>query len=151
MGNGMRAVVERQDPRPSAKGRWEVEIHFDGGKAEIKSLKRENIATLNKLDKEGCREWAVAEKKFKEARAHLDQQIEDFKYSKCVDAKLAKMDIGPASVAELRKLRPADALDLLDNLPPGQVAVDAFLMNAVREKLDANAQSDGPAAKKAKT
>merc|ERR1712151_778297 len=131
MGNGMRAVVERQDPRPSAKGRWEVEIHFDGGKAEIKSLKRENIATLNKLDKDGCREWSVKEKKFKEDRAKLDQQREDWQYSKCLEAKMSKMQVGPAAIVELRKLKPSDALDLIDNMPVGQ---DTSMVNSMLEK-----------------
>lgn len=141
--NGKRAVVERRDPRPTARGRWEVEVRLDAGKAEIKSLKRENIATLNKIDKEGCRSWAVEEKKFKEQRAKQEKMKEDFQYSKCVEAKLAKMAVGPAAVVMVRKLDPQDALNLLDRAPteiatddPAE-SLDGFIMLAAQAQLKA--------------
>merc|ERR1719356_2337485 len=66
--NGKRGVVERSDPRPASKGRWEVEIRLEGGKLEIKSLKRENIMTLNKADRAACKSWASEEKQHRQER-----------------------------------------------------------------------------------
>merc|ERR1719188_1021455 len=80
--NGKRGVVERGDPRPASKGRWEVEVRLDAGRLEIKSLKRENIMTLNKA------EWAAEEKQHKEQRRQREEQEEQSKYQRCVDAKI---------------------------------------------------------------
>jgi tetratricopeptide (TPR) repeat protein len=61
--NGRRGVVQRGDPRPTARGRWEVEVRLAGGRTEIKSLQAQNIMTLNKADKVMCRGWMREEKK----------------------------------------------------------------------------------------
>merc|ERR1719373_1217946 len=83
--NGKRGVVERGDPRPASKGRWEIEVRLEGGRLEVKSLKRENIMTLNKADRAACKAWAAAEKQHKELRRHLEEREERSKYQKCVE------------------------------------------------------------------
>ncbi|CAJ1410331.1 unnamed protein product [Effrenium voratum] len=89
--NGRRGVVEREDPRPASKGRFEVEIRLDGGHLEVKSIKRENIQTLNKVDREACKAWSKAEKLHKEARDKREQQEEIQKYRNVVEAALAAL------------------------------------------------------------
>merc|ERR1712217_646292 len=156
--NGKRAVVERKDPRATARGRWEVELRMEGGRAEIKSLKRENIATLNKIDKEGCRAWSLEEKKWKEDKAKREKLQEDFQYSKCVEGKLSKMSLSAAAQALVRKLGPQDALNLLDRAPTEEGAdVEGFITNTAKAQLDMMAKiaafqaqkQDEPPAKKA--
>jgi len=157
--NGKRAVVERKDPRATARGRWEVELRMDGGRTEIKSIKRENIATLNKIDKEGCQAWARQEKKWKEDKAKREKLQEDFQYSKCVEGKLAKMSLSASAQALVRKLGPQDALNLLDRAPTEDGAdVEGFVTNTAQAQLDMMAKiaafqaqkQDEPPAKKAK-
>merc|ERR1712217_964304 len=157
--NGKRAVVERKDPRATARGRWEVELRMDGGRAEIKSIKRENIATLNKIDKEGCQSWAREEKKWKEDKAKREKLQEDFQYSKCVEGKLTKMALSASAQALVRKLSPQDALNLLDRAPTQDGAdVEGFVTSTAQAQLDMMAKiaafqaqkQDEPPAKKAK-
>merc|ERR1712048_41527 len=74
--NGKRGVVQRRDPHPARKGRWEVELRVADGKVEVVALKAENIMTLNKQDKLVCRAWMKEEKRHKDLikKREEDQQ-----------------------------------------------------------------------------
>merc|ERR1719373_708679 len=108
--NGKRGVVERSDPRPASKGRWEVEVRLEEGRLEVKSLKRENIMTLNKADRAACKRWAAEEKRHKEERKQREEREENDKVRTCVDAKMSKLGVDEATQQLLRKLRPQEAL-----------------------------------------
>lgn len=153
--NGRRGVVERKDPRPAAKGRWEVEVRLDGGVLEIKSLKRENIQTLNKADKVACKGWAAAEKRHKEERELREKAEEQQKYKACVEATLKKSTLTDQAKGLLRSLRPEEALSLLDRSNSlGVTDVSNFVVVQAKLALgmtDEAEGEDGPAAKKAKT
>jgi len=113
--NGRRGVVERCDPRPSARGRWEVELRQDFGRTEIKSLKRENIETVHKLDRAACKRWAAEEKKFKELRREREKREEEAQYRKCVEKKLEEMPgLEETTRSLVVELEPKDALALID-------------------------------------
>eukprot|EP00928_Gymnodinium_smaydae_P026808 TRINITY_DN2093_c2_g1_i1.p1 TRINITY_DN2093_c2_g1~~TRINITY_DN2093_c2_g1_i1.p1 ORF type:complete len:721 (-),score=204.41 TRINITY_DN2093_c2_g1_i1:91-2073(-) len=71
--NSKRGVVQRRDPHPSRKGRWEVELRLDGGKVQVMALKAENIMVLNKADKLVCKAWIQEEKKHKKEAEKLNQ------------------------------------------------------------------------------
>lgn len=147
--NSRRGVVERADPRPASKGRWEVEVRLDGGRLEVKSLKRENISTLNKADRSACKDWAAAEKKHKQERRQLEEREEQQKYQSCVEAKMAKLPISESMQAVLRKLRPQDALNVLDKVDGSQVVnVNEFLNTQVKLLTEQSDSDDEPAAKR---
>jgi len=63
--NGKRGVVQRRDPHPTRRGRWEVELRHEAGRVEVVALKAENIMTLNKNDKAVCKAWMKEEKAHK--------------------------------------------------------------------------------------
>ncbi|CAK9099359.1 unnamed protein product [Durusdinium trenchii] len=153
--NGRRGVVEREDPRPASKGRWEVEIRLDGGLLEVKSIKRENIQTLNKVDREACKAWGKAEKAHKEARETREQQEEIQKYRKVVEAKLSKLDISDKAKNLLRTLGPEQSLSVLDRCEgPGVADLSSFVVTQAKLLLgqdDSDSEKEGePEAKKAK-
>lgn len=142
--NGKRGIVERCDPRPAARGRWEIEVRLDGGTVAIKSLKRENILTLNKADKVACREWMAQEKQHREERLQREEREEQAKYRQCVEAKMGKMQISQDARDLLRQLLPKDALGILDEAEkPGVVSVNEFLLAEAERHLE-----QGPAAKR---
>merc|ERR1712039_628576 len=147
--NGKRGVVERGDPRPASKGRWEVEVRLEDGRLEIKSLKRENIMTLNKADRAACRQWANEEKKHKEERRQREEREAREKVRKCVDAKMGKLPINEATQQLLRKLCPQDALIVLDKVDGSQIVnVNEFLTTQVKLLMDESDSDDQPAAKR---
>jgi len=130
--NGKCGVVERMDPRPAAKGRWEVEIRLNGGRVEVKSLKRDNIAVLNKADREACKVWAQAEKRHKMERKQREECEEENKYRKCVEAKMAKFpSLSPEVLELLRKIRYSEQLTVLDKVDEKVVNVNEFLKTQV--------------------
>merc|ERR1712048_1365828 len=76
--NGKRGVVQRRDPHPARKGRWEVELRVSDGKVEVVALKAENIMTLNKQDKLACRAWMKEEKRHKELNKKREEEHQRF-------------------------------------------------------------------------
>eukprot|EP00439_Symbiodinium_sp_Y106_P068626 s1793_g11.t1 len=156
--NGRRGVVEREDPRPASKGRWEVEIRMDGGGLEVKSIKRENIQTLNKVDREACKAWAKAEKMHKEARDRREQQEEIQKYKNVVEAKLSKLtltdkakDRSGMSRDLLRTLGPEQALSVLDRCEgPSVTNVSGFVITQAKLLLGQDSDSEGDGESQAK-
>lgn len=148
--NGKRGVVERSDPRPANKGRWEIEVRLEGGRLEVKSLKRENIMTLNKADRAACKAWAAAEKQHKELRRHLEEREERSKYQKCVEAKISKLPAISDTMREvLKKLRPQDALSVLDKVDGAQITnVNEFLNTQVKLLSELSDSDDEPAEKR---
>mmetsp|Transcript_102693 Transcript_102693/g.314123 ORF Transcript_102693/g.314123 Transcript_102693/m.314123 type:complete len:416 (-) Transcript_102693:95-1342(-) len=149
--NGRRGVIERADPRPANKGRWEVEVRMDGGKLEIKSIKRENIKTLNKADRAACKAWAAAEKQHKEQRRSLEEQEELKRYRNCVDAKMSKLPINETMRAVLRKIRPQDALSVLDKVDGSRISdVNEFLNTQVKLLTEQSDSDDEPAVKRSR-
>merc|ERR1719343_531547 len=76
--NGKRGVVQRRDPHPTRKGRWEVELRLDFGKVEVVALKADNIMTLNKQDKLVCRAWMKEEKRHKELNKKREEEHQRF-------------------------------------------------------------------------
>jgi len=153
--NGRRGVVEREDPRPASKGRWEVEVRMDGGALEIKSIKRDNISTLNKADREACKAWAKAEKAHKDSREKREQQEEASKYKAVVEAKIDKLELQDRARDLLRLLGPEQALSVLDRADgPGVTNINEFVVMQAKLLLGHDSDSDDeakePAAKKAK-
>jgi len=141
--NGKRGVVERSDPRPAARGRWEVELRMDGGKLEVKSLKRENIVTLNKADKLACRTWAQEERKHREERRQREEQEEQEQYRKCVEAKLSKLSVSVQTCKLLGALNPKKALSIIDRA--GEASgkdVNEFLASQARLSLSESDSDD---------
>jgi len=151
--NGRRGVVEREDPRPASKGRWEVEIRQDHGMLDVKSIKRENIQTLNKVDREACKAWAKAEKAHKEARETREQQEEIHKIRNVVEAKLSKLSLSEKAKNLLRTLGPEQSLSVLDRCEgPAVTNVSDFVITQARLLLGQDSDSDGePEAKKARS
>eukprot|EP00931_Biecheleriopsis_adriatica_P101152 TRINITY_DN7635_c0_g1_i1.p1 TRINITY_DN7635_c0_g1~~TRINITY_DN7635_c0_g1_i1.p1 ORF type:complete len:434 (+),score=94.65 TRINITY_DN7635_c0_g1_i1:37-1302(+) len=156
--NGRRGVVEREDPRPASKGRWEVEVRMDGGVLEIKSLKRENIQTLNKVDREACKAWAKAEKLHKEAREKRELQEESNKYKKVVEAKMTKIALSDRAKDLVRTLGPEQALSVLDRCEgPGVTNVSGFVITQAKLLLGQDdsdsdeGEANGTPGKKAKS
>jgi len=133
--NGKRGVVERKDPRPAAQGRWEVELRMAGGSLEVKSLKRENIMTLNKADKAACKAWAAEEKKHREERREREEKEELAQYHRCVESTMAKLPLSETTRALLKQLHPKEALEIMDKSSDKTVVsnVDDFV--AARAKL----------------
>lgn len=148
--NGKRGVVQRADPRPASKGRWEVEVRLPGGLFEIKSLKRENISTLNRADRAACKAWAVEEKRHKEERRVREEREEMNKYKKCVEAKMAKMPISESMQNVLRKLKPQDALNVLDKVDSKVSNVNEFLNTQVNLLTEQSDSDDEPEVKRAR-
>lgn len=147
--NGRRGVVERCDPRPAARGRWEVELRMDGGKLEVKSLKRENITAISRTDKAARRAWALAEKAHREERQRREEQEERTKCLRCMEAKMSKWPINESTQALLRKLRPQDALSVLDKVDGAQLAnVNEFLTTQVKLLTEQSDSDDEPASKR---
>jgi len=145
--NGRRGVVEREDPRPASKGRWEVEVRMDGGLLEIKSLKRENIQTLNKVDREACKAWAKAEKAHKDARERKEQHEEMQKYKSVVEAKIGKLSLQDRARDLLRTLGPEQALSVLDRVEgPGVTNINEFVVTQAKLLLgqDSDSEDDAP-------
>eukprot|EP00425_Heterocapsa_triquetra_P028037 CAMPEP_0195115228 /NCGR_PEP_ID=MMETSP0448-20130528/108393_1 /TAXON_ID=66468 /ORGANISM="Heterocapsa triquestra, Strain CCMP 448" /LENGTH=140 /DNA_ID=CAMNT_0040152321 /DNA_START=27 /DNA_END=449 /DNA_ORIENTATION=- len=106
---------------------------MDGGVLEIKSLKRENIATLNKLDKAACKAWATAEKLHRQERQKREKAQEEKQYAKCVEAKMSKLGVLDSTKELLRKLKAQDALDVLDKVDGSRVVnINEFLANQAR-------------------
>merc|ERR1712113_1284216 len=99
----------------------EVEVRLEGGRLEIKSLKRENIMTLNKADRAACRLWANEEKKHKEERKQREEREENVKVRKCVEAKMGKLPINETTQQIVRNLRPQDALGVLDKIDGSRI------------------------------
>eukprot|EP00930_Biecheleria_cincta_P100808 TRINITY_DN92441_c0_g1_i1.p1 TRINITY_DN92441_c0_g1~~TRINITY_DN92441_c0_g1_i1.p1 ORF type:complete len:413 (+),score=91.22 TRINITY_DN92441_c0_g1_i1:40-1278(+) len=145
--NGRRGVVEREDPRPASKGRWEVEVRMDGGLLEVKSLKRENIQTLNKVDREACKAWAKAEKAHKDARERKEQHEEMQKYKNVVEAKIGKLALQDRARDLLRTLGPEQALSVLDRCEgPGVTNINEFVVTQAKLLLgqDSDSEDDAP-------
>jgi len=142
--NGKRGVVERSDPRPAARGRWEVELRMDNGKLEVKSLKRENIVTLNKADKSVCRNWAQEERKHREERRQREEQEEQEQYRKCVEAKLSKLSISVQTCKLFGALNPKKALSIIDRAGEASAGkdVDEFLASQARLSLSESDSDD---------
>lgn len=149
--NGKRAVVERTDPRPASKGRWEVEVRLDGGRLEVKSLKRDNIQTLNKADRAACKAWAQAEKRHKEERQQREDQEEHNKFQKCVDAKISKYPLSQDALSLLKGLRPQDALSVLDKVDDKVTNVNEFVKTQVGLLTGQSDSDDEPASKRHKS
>lgn len=151
--NGKRGVVERSDPRPAAKGRWEVEIRLDGGRIELKSLKRDNISVLNKADREACKVWAQAEKRHKQERKQREECEEENKYRKCVEAKMVKFSsLSPEVLTLLRKIKYSEQLAVLDKVDEKVVNVNEFLKTQVALITDqSDSGDDEPASKRSRT
>lgn len=83
--------VERADPRPAQKGRWEIEVRLDGGLLELKSLKPENICAMKfnselQHDKKMCKQWMRDEKAHAELRARREL-LEEELYRRKVEEK----------------------------------------------------------------
>uniref|UniRef100_A0A7S1W5Q0 Uncharacterized protein n=1 Tax=Alexandrium catenella TaxID=2925 RepID=A0A7S1W5Q0_ALECA len=133
--NGKRGVVERKDPRPAAQGRWEVELRMEGGKLEVKSLKRENIMTLNKADKAACKAWVAEEKKHKEQRREKEEREELAQYHRCVDATMGKLPLSDTTRALLRQLHPKEALEIMDKAGDKTVVTNVDEFVSARAKL----------------
>jgi len=149
--NGKRGVVERSDPRPAARGRWEVEVRLDFGRIEIKSIKRDNISVLNKADREACRVWAQAEKVHQRHNKQREDQEESNKFQKCVDAKISKFPtLAPEVLALVRKLKPEDQLTVLDKVDDKVVNINEFLKTQVALITGDDSDDDEPASKKAR-
>mmetsp|Transcript_126354 Transcript_126354/g.252490 ORF Transcript_126354/g.252490 Transcript_126354/m.252490 type:complete len:420 (-) Transcript_126354:107-1366(-) len=141
--NGKRGVVERSDPRPAARGRWEVELRMDNGKLEVKSLKRENIVTLNKADKAACRNWAQEERKHREERRQREEQEEQEQYRKCVEAKFSKLSISAQTRKLLGALDPKKALAIIDKAgEASEKNLDEFLASQARRSLSEDSDDD---------
>jgi len=141
--NGKRGVVERSDPRPAARGRWEVELRMDNGKLEVKSLKRENIVTLNKADKAACRNWAQEEKKHREKRQQREEQEEQEQYRKCVEVKLGKLSVSAQTRKLLGALDPKKALAIIDKAgDASEKNMDDFLASQARRSLSEDSDDD---------
>jgi len=142
--NGKRGVVERSDPRPAARGRWEVELRMENGKLEVKSLKRENIVTLNKTDKAACRTWTQEERKHREERRQREEQEEQEQYQKCVEAKLSKLSVSAQTRKLLGALNPKKALSIIDKAgeASGKEDVDSFLASQARHSLSESDSED---------
>merc|ERR1711933_371579 len=117
-----------------------------------KSLKRENIATLNKADKAACRAWVNEEKKHREDRRRREEEEEQEEYRKCVDVKMGKLDIETRTQELLRELAPKDALDLLDKAGDRSNAPSAneFLLLQANLMLQGSG-SEAPASKRLKS
>mmetsp|Transcript_68706 Transcript_68706/g.201126 ORF Transcript_68706/g.201126 Transcript_68706/m.201126 type:complete len:418 (-) Transcript_68706:198-1451(-) len=133
--NDKRGVVERRDPRPAAQGRWEVELRMGGGCLEVKSLKRENIMTLNKADKAACRAWAAEEKKHREERRQREEKEELAQYHRCVDSTMVKLPLSDTTRALLRQLHPKEALEIMDKAGDKNVVSNVEDFVAARAKL----------------
>lgn len=141
--NGKRGVVDRCDPRPAAKGRWEIEVRLPGGITETKSLKRENIRTLNKADRAACRAWAKEEKRHKREREIRQEREEDGQLAKCLDAKMGKLAVNDTSRQILGKLRPRDALGILDKIDASRIGdVNEYVATQVSLMLDLSDSDD---------
>lgn len=149
--NGKRGVIERIDPRPASKGRWEVEIRLDGGRIEVKSLKRDNIQTLNKADRAACKAWAQAEKRHKQELAQREDQEESNKFQKCVDAKISKYPLSQDALSLLKGLRPQDALSVLDKVDDKVTNVNEFVKTQVGLLTGQSDSDDEPASKRHKS
>lgn len=132
--NGVRGVVLGEDPRPSSRGRWEVELRMDAGKLEVKSLKAENIILLNKADRAACKAWKDAERAHAVDRQQREERAEQEMYRKCVEAKMEKLGVGGRARETLLHLDSKRALGLLDKVDgnAGVTDVDQFLCNQAR-------------------
>lgn len=154
--NGRRGVVERPDPRPTARGRFEVEVRLDFGRTEIKSLKSENIYPLNKADAIACFKWAREEKEHQKRKRLREAQEEQDQYKKCVEAKMKGLQLAPGTCELLREMGFQEALGILDRVN-GRLAgttADDFLVKEARLKLSKNAPAqevDGQPSKRKKT
>jgi len=149
--NGKRGVVEREDPRPSARGRWEVELRLDGGRLEIKSLKMENIETVHKLDKTACKVWAAEEKKHKEMRRQKEEKQEEIQYRKCVEKKIEEMpNLAQSTRSLLNDLEPKEALTLIDKAASEARGgnIDMWISDEARKLLESGL--NGPPTKRHK-
>jgi len=127
--NNKRGVVQRRDPRPTQRGRWEVELRLPGGKLEVKSIKLENIMPLNKADKVDCRMWMKDEKEHRQERKALEAEEELKQYRDAVEAKIRSMPLKEAVKGLLRQLEPKKAFDILEKseTKTGTPVVNAFI------------------------
>jgi len=134
--NGKRGVVQRADPRPASRGRWEVEVRLDAGGTEVKSLQSQNIMTLNKADKIACRGWMREEKKhLQEVKKREEGEAAQWS-AKRLDAKMSKLALQGQVRGLLRQLKIDDALELLDKaMEPDVKNANSFLATQVRMKL----------------
>jgi len=147
--NGKRGVVERQDPRPASRGRWEIEVRLGGGRAAIKSLKRENIETLNHDNKALCKAWATEEKAHLEAAKELEAREEKEQFRKCVQAKMNKLNIAQFTRDMVDQLDAERAMDLLDivaaNVAKDEGAnINELLLQKVKKLLENEPPEDSP-------
>ncbi|CAE7252050.1 ST13 [Symbiodinium sp. CCMP2592] len=124
---------------------------MDGGGLEVKSIKRENIQTLNKVDREACKAWAKAEKMHKEARDRREQQEEIQKYKNVVEAKLSKLTLTDKAKDLLRTLGPEQALSVLDRCEgPSVTNVSGFVITQAKLLLGQDSDSEGDGESQAK-
>jgi len=142
--NGKRGVVQRADPRPAQRGRWEVEVRLDDGKQEVKSLKGENIMTLNKADKIACRAWMREEKKHLELVKQKEAAEEEQWRKKRLEAKMSKMALDEPAKGLLRQLAEDAALEILEKASDGSdiTNVSKFVSSQARMKLGFADSSD---------
>lgn len=145
--NGKRGVVQRPDPRPEGRGRWEIEVRLDAGRVEIKSLKGENIMTLNKADKVACRTWMREEKKHLEEIKNQEKLEQKEWAKKRFEGKMLKITMQESTRALLRQLPIETALELLDKAEDKDVRnANSFLANQARMKLghiDSSSDEEG--------
>lgn len=140
--NGKRGVVQRADPRPAQRGRWEIELRLDNGKLEVKTIKAENIHVLNKADKRACREWTREEKRHMEERRKLEEQEEQSLKVKAaqrrLEASLASLPIEDDVRAMFRQLDPLQALALIEKSSDksSTVTVNDYFLSALRQQLN---------------
>lgn len=153
--NGTRGVVQRRDPRPTAKGRWEIELRLDGGRLDVKSFKGENIMTLNKVDKAACRAWMREEKEHQEEiRRREDEELERWRKKEeerkpmappqRLEARMAGLGIREQTRALLRQLETEQAMEIIQKATEqsGITNLNLFLANQARMVLGCSDSED---------
>mmetsp|Transcript_63840 Transcript_63840/g.152264 ORF Transcript_63840/g.152264 Transcript_63840/m.152264 type:complete len:522 (-) Transcript_63840:46-1611(-) len=109
--NGKRGVVQRQDPHPTRRGRWEVEVRLDGGKLEVKSLKVDNIIAINAADKAALRLWKQQEREHLLERQRIEEAMKKLAADKEPAPKSAEDTAAPAAAPEGEEAKQAAAED----------------------------------------
>jgi len=147
--NGKRGIVQRRDPRPGQRGRWEIEVRLGGGQVEVKSIKSQNVAVLNQLDKAAYRTWMKDERQHAEERRMREAAEEQQQYRSAVDAKMLQLPLTPAVREALRALPPQKSFDLLEkvNAGIGVARLNEFLLagskaNATNVKQSSDSDDD---------
>merc|ERR1712113_709006 len=99
--------------------------------------------TLNKADRAACRAWAQEEKRHKRERDIRQEREEYGQLSKCLDAKMGKLALNDTSRQILGKLRPRDALGILDKTDASSIGdVNEFVATQVSLMLDLSDSED---------